>query len=99
LIEAVEAGDIDIAAAWGPLGGYFARHSAVPLTVTPIADGERFAPERFQFDIAMGVRKGDHALRDRLNHFIDTHEREIALLLTNYGVPLVDSQAGSGGSQ
>lgn len=30
LIEAVEAGEIDVAAAWGPLGGYFAAHSKVP---------------------------------------------------------------------
>lgn len=90
LIEAVENGEIDVAAAWGPLGGYFAQHSPVPLTVTPIQDYERFAPQQFQFAIAMGVRKGDDALRDRLNAFIDEHRPEIPLLLRSYGVPLVD---------
>lgn len=90
LIEAVESGRIDVAAAWGPLGGYFAQRSPVPLTVTPIRDYERFAPQQFQFAIAMGVRKGDDALRDRLNAFIDEHRSEITSLLCSYGVPLVD---------
>jgi len=100
LIEAVADGDIDVAAAWGPLGGYFAQHSPVPLTVTPVQDGERFAPQQFQFAIAMGVRKGDHALRDQLNEFIDEHRSDIALLLRSYGVPLVELPAtASGGHQ
>jgi mxaJ protein len=100
LIEAVESGEIDVAAAWGPLGGYFAQRSPVPLTVTPIRDTERFAPQQFQFAMAMGVRKGDHALRDRLNAFIDEHRSEINALLRSYGVPLVELPVtASGGHQ
>jgi len=99
LIEAVESGEIDVAAAWGPLGGYFAQHSPVPLTVTPIRDTERFAPQQFQFAIAMGVRKGDHALRDRLNAFIDEHRSEINALLRSYGVPLVELPVTASGGQ
>ena len=99
LIEAVEHGEIDIAAAWGPLGGYFARTSKVPLTITPIQDSERFAPQQFQFAIAMGVRKGDHALRNRLNAFIDERRSDIAALLRSNGVPLVaaSTNASEGG--
>lgn len=97
LIEAVRAGEIDVAAAWGPLAGYFAGLSGVPLTVTPIQDGERFAPQQFQFAIAMGVRKGDHALRDQLNAFVDEHRAEIASLLRSYGVPLVDAPVTASG--
>jgi mxaJ protein len=100
LIEAVEKGEVDVAAAWGPLGGYFAQRSPVPLTVTPIRETERFAPQQFQFAIAMGVRKGDHALRARLNAFIDEHRSEINALLRSYGVPLVDLPVtASGGNQ
>ena len=100
LIEAVEHGDIDIAAAWGPLCGYFARRATVPLTVTPVQDGERFAPQQFQFAIAMGVRKGNHALRDRLNAFIDAHRSEIASLLRSFDVPLVETPiTASGGHE
>lgn len=97
LIEAVESGKIDVAAAWGPLGGYFAKSSPVPLTVAPIQDYEGFAPQQFQFAIAMGVRKGDHALRDRLNAFIDAHRSEIASLLRSFGVPLVEQPVTASG--
>jgi mxaJ protein len=95
LIEAVERGDIDVAAAWGPLAGYAAKKSPIPLTVTPILASELFAPQQFQFDIAMGVRKGDHALRDRLNEFIAQNGEEIAALLVSYGVPLMEKRFSS----
>lgn len=93
LIEAVEKGDIDVAAAWGPLAGYEAKQSPVPLTVSAIADGDRFAPLRFQFDIAMGVRHGDHELRQQLDAVIAADKPEIDSLLQSYGVPLVKAGA------
>jgi mxaJ protein len=93
LMEAVEKGDIDIAAAWGPLAGYAAKISAVPLTVVPITDTEDFAPLRFQFDIAMGVRKGDHALKARLDDIIARRQPEIRAVLESYGVPLVQASS------
>ena len=99
LIEAVEHGEIDVAAAWGPLAGYVAKTSTVPLTVTPIAAGERFAPQQFQFEIAMGVPKGDHALRDRLNDFIAQSDSEIAALLADYGVPLAENPRSARGGE
>jgi mxaJ protein len=89
LIEAVADREIDIAAAWGPLAGYFASHSSVPLEVVAIEDAEEFAPLLFQYDIAMGVRKGDHELRDRLDAFIAQHTSEIQGLLASYGVPII----------
>jgi quinoprotein dehydrogenase-associated probable ABC transporter substrate-binding protein len=98
LIEAVEHGDVDVAAVWGPLGGYFANISPEPLKVTPISDGTRFAPQQFEFAIAMGVRKGNHALRDQLNAFIDGHRSEIAALLRSYGVPLLEAPMTASGA-
>jgi quinoprotein dehydrogenase-associated probable ABC transporter substrate-binding protein len=95
LIEAVEHGEIDVAAAWGPLAGYAAKQSKIPLTVTPIVADERFAPQQFQFSVAMGVRKGDHALRDQLDDFIAQHRAEITALLQSYGVPLLEPQLSS----
>jgi mxaJ protein len=95
LIEAVEHGEIDVAAAWGPLAGYAAKNSNIPLTVTPIVAGEQFAPQQFQFNVAMGVRKGDHALRDRLDDFIAQHRAEITALLQSYGIPLLEPQRSS----
>lgn len=89
LIEAVQRGDIDIAAAWGPLAGYFAQKSPVPLEVVPITDTEDYRPLIFQYPIAMGVRKGDDALRERLNQVIERRHDDIQALLARYGVPLV----------
>lgn len=95
LIEAVEKGDIDLAAAWGPLAGYAAKISAVPLTLVPITDTEDFAPLRFQFDIAMGVRKGDHGLKVRLDDIIMRKQPEIRALLASYGVPTIEASASA----
>ncbi len=92
LISAVERGDVDIATAWGPLAGYAAKRAAVPLTVMPITDTDAFAPLRFQFDIAMGVRKGDHAFKARLDDVIARRQSEIDQLLRKYGVPLVKAE-------
>src|SRR5438128_209105 len=49
LITAVERGDVDVAVAWGPLAGYFARSSAVPLQLTPVTPEEE-PPFPFVFD-------------------------------------------------
>jgi mxaJ protein len=89
IIRAVEDGQIDIAAVWGPLAGYYARLVPTPLEITPIEQEKRFVPLRFDFAISMGVRKGDHARRDLLNGIIESHQPEIDALLTSYGVPLL----------
>jgi quinoprotein dehydrogenase-associated probable ABC transporter substrate-binding protein len=39
IVEAVAAGDIDVAIVWGPLAGYFAPRQPVPLDVTPLRAG------------------------------------------------------------
>jgi quinoprotein dehydrogenase-associated probable ABC transporter substrate-binding protein len=93
IVQAVEQGSVDIAAVWGPFAGYFARTSPVPLVVAPIADTTRFAPLRFQFDISMGVRKDDHALKAELDDVIARGQPEIDNLLRSFGVPLVRTDA------
>jgi mxaJ protein len=89
LIEAVERGEVDVAAVWGPFAGYFAQRSAVPLKVVPITGTEAYRPQVFQFPIAIGVRKGDQALAARLDEVIERRQDEIRALLERYGVPLV----------
>lgn len=88
LIRAVEHDSVDVAIVWGPLAGYFARRSAVPLAVTPIAGtGERDGPMRFS--IAAGVRHGDTALRRRVQASLDRHRADIRRILERYGIPVV----------
>jgi mxaJ protein len=87
IVEAVEKGDVDIAAVWGPLAGYFAKKSQVPLTLAPITETDSFKPLIFTFDIALGVRKGDRALKAKLDDILAQKRAEIAALLDSYGIP------------
>jgi mxaJ protein len=43
----------------------------------------------FEYSIAMGVRRGDPLLRERLNDFIRRRQGEIDRILTQYAVPRV----------
>ena len=90
LIDAVAAGKLDVAIAWGPLGGYFASHPRVKgaprLAVAPVPS-EPGLP--FEFSIAMGVRRDDRALRDRLDEVIRRKATEIDALLERFNVPRV----------
>jgi mxaJ protein len=89
LIAAVARGDVDVAAAWGPLAGYFAARQSVPLEILPVqpqADGP-FLP--MAFDISMAVRRGDTARKAVLEDFIARRRSAIAAILTRYHVPRV----------
>ena len=58
IVEAVENGAIDVAAVWGPLAGYFARRSPVPLTLTAIGDTADFNPLSFHIRHRRGCPQG-----------------------------------------
>jgi quinoprotein dehydrogenase-associated probable ABC transporter substrate-binding protein len=91
LLDALAKGDVDIAAVWGPLAGYYAKSSAVPLKITAIEPEAEFAPLRFQFSMTMGVRKGDDGLRAKLDDIIARDAPQIRALLASYGVPLIEN--------
>jgi len=88
LLEDVVTGDVDVAIAWGPMAGYFAKTKAngANLVLTPLPD-DRVVPMTFEF--SMGVRKGDQALKRDLEQALDRRQGEIAKILANYGVPLL----------
>jgi ABC-type amino acid transport substrate-binding protein len=88
-VEAVVRGDIDVAIVWGPVGGYFAKRSPVPLKVVLVSPeiDPPFLP--MVFSITVGVRKGDEGLRDLLNRAIVRRWEEIQEILVSYGVPLL----------
>lgn len=94
LIEAVADGRIDVAAVWGPIGGYFADQSSTDLKAVPITDTGRFKQLNFLYSIAMGVRKGDDELRNELNNVLDQNREKIHSLLRDYGVPLMNEHPG-----
>ena len=91
LIEAVVKEDIDVAVAWGPLAGYFARQSADALEV--IALPQSADPNLpFRFSISIGVRPDDVELRDALDELLVRKQPEIHALLEQFGIPLMDAR-------
>ena len=87
---------IDVAIVWGPLAGYFAKRSAVPLSLQPLAERDSLSDLPFRFDIGMAVRRKDGALRDSLQKVLDRKGPEIQAILKEYGVPVFPIKADSG---
>lgn len=87
IIDAVARGEIDIAIAWGPMAGYWARRSAVPLILTPVQPQMDGRSMPFVFDIALGVRRGDTAFRASLDSILTRRRAEIDKILEHFGVP------------
>jgi mxaJ protein len=87
ILDAVASGAVDVAAVWGPLAGWYALHSPLPLALTPLrpeADGPGLP---MAFDIAMGVRKGDKALAEELDAALARNRAAVDAVLAEYGVP------------
>ena len=94
IVEAVARGEVDLAVVWGPLAGYFARRAAVPLEVVPVSPPIDPPSLPFVYDISMGVRRGDDALRARLDDVLARRRGEIEAILDSYGVPRVGAGEG-----
>jgi mxaJ protein len=89
IIDAVVAGQVDIALAWGPMAGYFANRSGADLVVVPVSPTSDPPALHYAFDIALAVRPADAALRDELDGVLLRKQPEIRRILTEYRVPLV----------
>ncbi|HEX7020355.1 MAG TPA: substrate-binding domain-containing protein [Gemmatimonadaceae bacterium] len=93
LVNAVARGDIDVAVAWGPLAGWYAKRSPVKLELTPVSPAIDVPFLPFVFDIAMGVRHGDSTRRAMLDSELTRRRADIRGILEDYGVPLLASGA------
>ena len=80
---------------WGPIAGYFASGSTVPLRLSPVLPRRDPVAGPFTFDIAMGVRSDDGALQQALDGVIARRQAEIDAILRRFGVPLVNRRTGS----
>ena len=87
MISQIASGELDAGILWGPIGGYYARASKVPLSVIPLVK-ERQGP-RLTYRITMGVRQSDANWKRDLNRIIAEHQSEIDAILASYGVPVV----------
>lgn len=88
IVHAVAVGEVDVAAVWGPVAGYFAAKEKPPLIVTSIA-GSVEARLPMTFDIAMGVRRADRELKAQVDSALIQLAPQIKATLASYGVPVV----------
>jgi quinoprotein dehydrogenase-associated probable ABC transporter substrate-binding protein len=86
-IQQVIDGKLDVAAAWGPLAGYYKVVKQAPLTVQPtnLMDDS----VQLQFDMAIAVRRNDRELQHRLEEALHAQRDALRAILTDFGVPLV----------
>src|ERR1041385_6354618 len=95
IVDAVTKGDIDLAIVWGPLAGYFAKQTHVPMEIVPVSPqiDQPFLP--FVFHISMGVRRGDQEFRDQVEQILERRRGEIDRILEDYRVPRVEGGNGA----
>jgi len=91
IIDAVASGKVDVAIVWGPAAGMFVKASKVPLVMVPVPSATGDLP--FEFDMSMGVRKGNDALYATLESVLEKKHAEILKILQDYNVPMVTTFA------
>jgi mxaJ protein len=87
IVTAVATGEIDAALVWGPLAGWAVKEQHLPLAIAvvePLVDRPMLP---MTFDMALGVRREDKELRERLDAALARQQTAIAALLAEYGVP------------
>jgi len=89
IVRAVADGEVDLAVVWGPQAAWFAKQQRVPLDLVPVSPQIDLPFLPFVFDISMGVRRGDNALKEKLERELDRRHDEIDRILDQYGVPRV----------
>jgi quinoprotein dehydrogenase-associated probable ABC transporter substrate-binding protein len=88
LVQAAESGVVDIAIVWGPFAGYFAKDLPAPLDIAPVTP-PIFLGVPFAYDISVGVRKGNLALKMELDRILQTQAVAVGRILDHYAVPRI----------
>jgi mxaJ protein len=85
IVDAVARGQIDVALVWGPVAGFFAHRAATPLRLEPVGNDPHW---QMTYDVSMGFRPSDQALRERVDRALDSEHAAIQALLRSYEIPL-----------
>ena len=88
MLADLEAGTIDAAILWGPIGGPLVKKSHPRFKITPLLS-EPLPPKMF-YRITMGVRQGEKVWERKLNSLIRRNQAKIDAILTDAGVPLLN---------
>lgn len=87
MLRDLEAGVIDAAILWGPIGGPLVK-AREGMTARPLLK-ETATPKLF-YRITMGVRAGELEWKHELNSLIRRNQTEIDHILLDAGVPILD---------
>jgi quinoprotein dehydrogenase-associated probable ABC transporter substrate-binding protein len=90
IIAKIASGELDAGIVWGPLAGYFAQKSKVPLEVVSLVK-ERLGP-RMLYGITLGIRPNAPEWKHKINKLIAENQPAIDDILLDYGVPLLDAE-------
>ncbi len=88
MMTEISEGVLDAGILWGPIGGYYAKRSDVPIAVVPLVK-ESKGP-RMAYRITMGLRPNEPEWKHQLNALISAHQQEINTILLDFGVPILD---------
>jgi quinoprotein dehydrogenase-associated probable ABC transporter substrate-binding protein len=90
-IQDVVDGKLDVAAAWGPLAGWYnteKKNADKPLTLLPLNTIDTVLP--MEFELSIGMKKEDTKLMALVEAALAQKKDEIKQVLVDFGVPLVE---------
>ena len=86
-VRQVIKGELDVAAVWGPMAGYFKSMMHEPLTLRPANLMDDAVP--LEFDLAVAVPRGRADIKAAVEQALQRHKDEVKQVLMDFGVPLV----------
>jgi quinoprotein dehydrogenase-associated probable ABC transporter substrate-binding protein len=86
-IKQVIDGQLDVAAAWGPMAGYYKAVEHAPLIIRPVNLMEDKVP--MEFDMTLAVPRGRPDVKDAIQDALEERKDRIRKILVDFGVPLV----------
>lgn len=87
IVRAVERGEVDVALVWGPLAGWHAARSKVPLRIEPVTPWMDKGRWPMVFDISVGVAKENIELRRKLDESLARNRSSISDIVEAFDVP------------
>ena len=86
IVDAVQAGTINVGLTWDPAVGYYVgQHPDLTTVVIPNARSQG-SPEQYTFPMAMGTRSGNDAFVTQLNHVLGQEQPKIDAILNAYHI-------------
>lgn len=86
-VQKVIDGELDVAAVWGPFAGWLKTMKGAPIIIRPVNLMDDDVP--LEFSLSMGIQTTDVVVKFMLENALEEAESEIASILEEYGVPLV----------